>query len=307
MNTTKTVDVVIPTYKPDEKYDRLLQMLKKQTLQPGRIIVMNTEEALYGTHPEAPETVEVHHIRKVEFDHGGTRNEALQMSQADLVLFLTQDAVPADEHLIEHMAACFEQENVAAAYGRQLPAADCNVIETYTRAFNYPGESQIKTKADLPKLGIKTYFCSDVCAMYRRDIYQKLGGFPHKTIFNEDMIFAATVIGAGYGIMYCAEGRVIHSHNYTGAQQFHRNFDLAVSQKQHPEVFSGLRSEGEGIRLVKNTMGYLAKHGKAYLIPKLIYVSGCKYMGFLLGKKYDRLPSKIVRWCSMSPNYWCEM
>ena len=119
------------------------------------------------------------------------------------------------------------------------------------------------------------------------------------------MIFASRVIGAGYGIAYCAAGAVIHSHNYSGAEQFHRNFDLAVSQKQHPEVFAGLRSEGEGMRLVKQTAGWLLKSGRWYLLPKLIYVSGCKYMGYLFGKKYDRLPRKLVRFCSMNKNYWC--
>lgn len=300
----KTVDVVIPTWRPGESYDRLLEMLAKQTCPAHRIIVMNTEEAQYGIHAE-PKGLEIHHIRKAEFDHGATRNAGLQLGDAELVLFLTQDAVPADEYLIERLADCFADESVAAAYGRQLPAPDCNAIERYTRQFNYPEKSMVKTAADLPKLGIKTYFCSDVCAMYRRSVYEKLGGFPLKTIFNEDMIFASRVIGAGYGIAYCAAGAVIHSHNYSGAEQFHRNFDLAVSQKQHPEVFAGLRSEGEGMRLVKQTAGWLLKSGRWYLLPKLIYVSGCKYMGYLFGKKYDRLPRKLVRFCSMNKNYWC--
>ena len=87
---------------------------------------------------------------------------------------------------------------------------------------------------------------------------------------------------------------MIHSHNYSGIQQFHRNFDLAVSQADHPEVFSGIRSEGEGIRMVKQTAAFLVKSGKAYLIPKLIYTSGCKYLGFLMGKRYRRLPRRCV-------------
>ena len=74
------------------------------------------------------------------------------------------------------------------------------------------------------------------------------GGFPRRTIFNEDMIYAGGLIKNGFAIAYAADARVIHSHNYSGRQQFHRNFDLAVSQAEHPEVFGGLASEGEGIR-----------------------------------------------------------
>ena len=39
-----TVDVLIPVYKPDRRFARLLQMLKKQTVVPDRIIIMNTEK-----------------------------------------------------------------------------------------------------------------------------------------------------------------------------------------------------------------------------------------------------------------------
>ena len=76
---------------------------------------------------------------------------------------------------------------------------------------------------------------------------KKAGGFCKKTIFNEDMILAGHMINAGYKVAYVAEARVIHSHNYTGMQQFHRNFDMAVSQAEHPEVFDGIKSENEGI------------------------------------------------------------
>lgn len=301
-----TVDVVIPTYRPDEKYDRLLRMLEKQTVAPGCVIVINTEEALYGEHPTTLSNLKLCHISKTEFDHGGTRNKGIGMSQADLVLFLTQDAVPKDEYLIQHLMACFSDPGVAAAYGRQLPAPGCNLIERYTRQFNYPSVSFVKTRKDLERLGIKTYFCSDVCAMYRREVYERLGGFPLKTIFNEDMIFASSVIGGGFGIAYCAEAAVIHSHNYTGAKQFRRNFDLAVSQSQYPQVFGDLRSEGEGIRLVKSTAAWLCKNGHIFLLPQLVFVSGCKYLGYRLGRKYQKLPKKLVRFCSMNKDYWSE-
>ena len=94
--------------------------------------------------------------------------------------------------------------------------------------------SRLKGKEDEDELGIKTYFCSNVCAAYRRDIYLKLGGFTKKTIFNEDMIFAGHAVEAGYQIAYAADAQVIHSHNYTAMQQLHRNFDLGVSQADHP-------------------------------------------------------------------------
>ena len=119
-----------------------------------------------------------------------------------------------------------------------FPIRTVRLIERYTRSFNYPDAPSVKTKKDLPKYGIKTFFCSNVCAMYRAENYWRLGGFEKKTIFNEDMIFAGKIILNGGGIAYVPEARVIHSHNYGNIEQLRRNFDLAVSQAEHPEIFT---------------------------------------------------------------------
>ena len=306
MNNDQTsVDVVIPSYRPDEKFSRLVKKLQEQEYPIGTIFVINTKAGRFPKEVEQMEKVKVSHIERREFDHGATRDMGMQMSKAEIVVFMTQDAVPADEYVIGNLVKVLEEDEMTgAAYARQLAASGCNYIEKYTRKFNYPENSRIKSKEDLQEMGIKTFFCSNVCAAYKRNIYEKAGGFCKKTIFNEDMILAGHMINAGYKVAYVAEARVIHSHNYTGMQQFHRNFDMAVSQAEHPEVFEGIKSESEGIKLVKQTAAHLVKRRKIQLVPKLVYQSGCKYIGYRMGKMYKKLPDKVVKWCSMSPGYW---
>lgn len=302
----KTVDVIIPAYHPGKEFATLIKRLEKQSVPIHRIIVMNTEESMWNKEWEKlSDVMEIHHLAKSEFDHGGTRAQAAELSDADVMIFMTQDAMPADRELLAELLKALEQdENIAAAYARQLPNAECSFVERYTRAFNYPDRSAVKTKKDMDQYGIKTFFCSNVCAAYKKDIYQKQGGFVRRTIFNEDMIYAGGLIQAGYGIAYAAEAKVIHSHNYNCMQQFHRNFDLGVSQAEHPEVFEGVPSEGEGIRLVKKSMAYLLKTGHIWLIPGLFLQSVSKYAGYFLGKRYKKLPEKMIRSCTMNPEYW---
>lgn len=304
------VDVIIPVYKPDRGFLTMIEKLQAQTVPVSRIILMNTEQKyldrlLYGTTLEREHhNITVKHLSKREFDHGRTRNQGVKLSDADVFVMMTQDAIPADDFLIERLLTGLRGEKTAVAYARQLPGKGSSEAERYTRQFNYPEQSRVKTKEDLPELGIKTFFCSNVCAAYRRDVFDSLGGFVNRAIFNEDMLYAAKAVEAGYGIAYVSQAMVYHSHNYTYRQQFRRNFDLGVSQADHPEVFAAYPSESEGIRLVKSTVAHLKKKGMWNKIPSIIIQSGFKYMGYLMGKRYRRLPGRIVTACSSNREYW---
>ena len=305
------VDVLIPLYKPGGELFTMIARLKEQTVKPNRIILINTEKKYFdqlvsGTDflQQYGDLVSVYHIEKCDFDHGKTRHLAVTKSNASIFMMMTQDALPADQYLIENLLKPLSDENTVVAYARQLPAEDCNVIEKYTRKFNYPDKSRVKTQKDLIELGIKTYFCSNVCAAYKRSAYDKQGGFIRHTIFNEDMIYAAGAIKSGYAIAYAAEARVIHSHNYTCVQQFKRNFDLGVSQADNPHIFDGVPSEKEGKKMVGMTIRYLRMNHYIHLIPGYILHCICRYMGYVLGKHYKRLPMFIIKKCTSSPAYW---
>lgn len=304
-----SVDIIIPVYKPDKQLFTLVERLQKQTVPVQNIILMNTEEKyfeqlVYGTRfLEQNRNVKVFHLSKREFDHGRTRHTGVCKSCSEIFVMMTQDAMPADPYLLENLLDSLT-DGVAVAYARQLSREDASPAEKYMRKFNYPAQSRIKTIEDLPQLGIKTYFCSNVCAAYRRDIYDELGGFIRHTIFNEDMIYAAGAMKAGYAVAYNAQARVIHSHNYTNGQQFHRNFDLGVSQADHPEVFEGIPSEAEGKRMVLDTASWLRRNGMLRKIPHLYIQSACKYAGYLLGKNYRKLPRSLTVSLSMNREYW---
>lgn len=303
-------DVIIPVYKPKKTFLQLLDMLSRQRQYLKRIIIINTEKKCFDERISEQELLQkydnllIRHISKEDFDHGKTRNYGVSLSDSPYFVMLTDDCMPKDDNLLQNLLTPFKDSKIAISYGRQLPNQDCGVLEAFTRGFNYPEISRVKCAEDIPELGIKAFFASNVCAAYRRETFDTLGGFVPRTIFNEDMIYARRVLDAGFGIAYAADAQVIHSHNYTGLQQFHRNFDLGVSHAQYPEIFGGITAESEGIRLIKNTCTYLAQKGKPWLIVKLFWQSVCKYAGYFLGKRYRKLPQKMVAACSMNKDYW---
>ena len=302
------VDVIIPTYKPEKSFISLLSKLCEQTVKVNRVIIMNTDEELFGFTDEDLHPFEgiisLHHIKKSEFDHGNTRHLAMEMSDADICVLMTMDAMPVDNMLLERLIEPFANEKVAISYARQLAYESSSAAEKLIREFNYPDGDVVKSRIDVEKLGIKAYFCSNVCSAYRKSVYKELGGFIRKTIFNEDMIYAAKAVNSGYQIAYVSEARVYHSHDYTCMQQFRRNFDNGVSHAMNPDVFEGLSQDGEGMRMVKSVVKGLNKQGKSLFVPAFICKTGFRFVGFKLGCRYEKLPKKFVRWCSSSPNFF---
>ena len=301
-------DIIIPVYKPGEEFLRLVERLLPESEYIEKLIIINTEEELMphelylklkamGEADASPlfGKLKIIHIKKADFDHAATRRMGVSYSNAEFFIFMTDDALPYDDRLIRELLRPFCNENIALSYARQLPREGCREAERFTRAFNYPPESRIKTEKDLESLGIKAFFASDVCCAYRRSTYDRLGGLTDHAIFNEDMIYARKVIDSGYGISYTASAKVIHSHNYGPMEQFKRNFDLGLSQAEHGEDFGGIRSEGEGIRLVKSTALHLLKTGRPLGLIGLFFSSAAKYSGYIAGKNYRRLPKRLIR------------
>ena len=314
------IDVVIPVYKPDEKFDRLIEKLVKQKIRPESIIIMYTltgvdekEISVFEEHinkllienGEPDDTfIKVYPVSKKDFSHGLTRNEGASHGHSPYILMMTMDAVPADIYLTERMLKMIESTpDAGQCYARQKTDSDAPEYLRLTQRFNYPPESMVKSKEDYKRLGIKTIFCSDVCCMYRRDVFEYIGGF-EDIFFNEDMIFARKAIDAGYKVCYAGDAVVYHYHKYSCSKQRKRNFDLAVTQKLYPEVFGDLSSVKEGRSMVKSIMKKLLKKGKIFQLFYFILLSGNKFLGYKLGKNYRLFPKAWCKHMSATPSYW---
>ena len=307
------VDVIIPTYKPDNRFLTSIKRLLAQSVKPGKIIIINTdksiwdksgiEEGIKGIFEGSEVSLYIEHIEKNEFDHGATRNLGVSKSDAKYFICMTQDAVCFDKETVKYLIRGMDK-SIKMTYARQVPDKKANKIEKFTREFNYPIESMIKSFNEKQTLGIKTYFASNVCAAYERETFNALGGFDTGEILNEDMLYAYKLIEHGYFIKYEAWAKVIHSHNYSGVAQFKRNFDIGVSQASNPHIFKNIKSENEGKKMVSKTLKYLLSTHSYISVVKLVYISGCKYAGFLAGKNFKRLPKSVVKAFSMNKGFW---
>jgi len=305
--------LVIPTLNAASTAEEFIQALDSQSLQPhpaqsGALLVLdshstdNTREVFkrYGA--------DIVLIDPGEFDHGSTRQFAVNeyAHNADIVVFMTQDAILANDTSLKTLINAFQDEAVGAAYGRQLPRKGADPVEAHARIFNYPPESQTKTLKDSERLGIKTCFMSNSFAAYRCSALREAGGFPEHNIVSEETYAGAKMLEAGWKIKYCADAQVYHSHNYTMTQEFQRYFDLGVFHSREPWIRSRFgQAEGEGKQFVLSQLAFLRQEN-VFLIPSVLIRTVFKYLGFRLGFCEAYLPNKLKMWLSMQNNYWMK-
>lgn len=195
--------LVIPTRNAGAHLDRLLPALVAQRRQPDSILVVDSRSSDDTVERFRAFGARVEVIEPASFNHGGTRRWASQQVEADALIYLTQDAIPASPDSFANLLdELYAEADIGVAYGRQLPHPGAGLLGAQARRFNYPPESRSKRLADASELGIKTCFSSDSFSAYRSDALAAVGGFPEDVIGRERWIRAAFGGAGGEGKRY---------------------------------------------------------------------------------------------------------
>lgn len=300
------VGLIVLTLNAEKEIPVLFESIAIQTLQPDQILVIDSSSTDQTQKLLADRGINTHIIPKSSFDHGGTRQLATQLVDADIYIFLTQDVILAHAECLEHLAQSLStNDTLGCAYGRQLPHANATPPAAHLRLFNYPEMSQIRTYADKEKYGIKTYFNSNSFAAYKKTALQLVGGFPERLISGEDAYVAAKMLLKGYNISYTANARVYHSHNLSLRAEFRRYFSIGASHRQAYWIIKEYGSANpEGFRFVRSELNYLVKNKKFHWIPRMIASTFIKFFAYKLGLNEHRIPNAIKKRWGVNPNFW---
>ena len=300
------ISIIIPTLNGSAVFRQLLEQLSRQSVKADELMVVDS-----GSNDETLQTAEkfgatIIRIPKREFDHGATRSMAAKRAQGNILLFFTQDAVPATDDVIEKLVQPLQQDtSIALSYGRQLPNNDASLSAAALRIFNYPPQSVVREFSDKDKLGLKTAFVSNSCAAYKRSCLEEVGFFPENLIFGEDTCTAGRLLERGYKIAYVAEAAVFHSHNYTLIQEFRRSFDIGVLHRSEQWLCDTFgRAEGEGLKYIRYELSILLASHKLYKLPLFFCRNLTKFIGYKFGTKYGNLPQWILPRLSMNSGWW---
>lgn len=297
--------LIIPTYNAVRYWGALSEGIRSQTVMPDQVIVIDSSSSDGTAELARRDGFTVLEITAQEFNHGGTRQMGAEHAQgANILIYLTQDAVPFGIDAFANLVRAFDDPEMGAAYGRQLPRENANAIEAHARHFSYPGTSRMRSWESRKRFGFKSIFFSNAFGAYRREALMSVGGFSTDVIFGEDTLVVARMHRAGWKTAYVADAQVRHSHDYSITEEFRRYFDIGVLHARERWLIEQFGSaSGEGARFVLSEMKYLLRHG-AHLIPSAMARTAAKYLGHKIGQRESRIDPRLKCRLGLNREYW---
>ncbi len=242
------LSVICPLFNAEKEVLALDRALRKQTgvkLVEVRYILTKSSDHTEKLMLSAG--IPFTQIRREDFSHSMTREEAAMQAKGDIIVFLTQDVVIKDDKFLAKLVRPIVLGRAEATYARQK--TKYNNIEKYTRKYNYPAKSSVVSIADLSSHGLKTFFFSDAAGAISAKKFQELKGYDGKNLpISEDMYFAYKLIMNGGRIGYVADAVVYHSHQFSLKQLYDRYKLTGEFMQMNPEIAKhGVNNAGGGM------------------------------------------------------------
>lgn len=279
----KTVEIICPLYNAEEYIENLDASFKKQENVNIKKISYIYTESTDNTEKILKKISANYSILKPEdFSHSLSREKVALNSEADILVFVTQDVEIRDENWLYELTKPIEDNEAEASFSRQLTKYDN--LEKYTREKNYPEKSYIVSKEDIEKMGLRTFFFSDAASAVKTSIFKKLKGYDGKNLLiSEDMYIAYKIITNGYKIKYCAESKVYHSHKFTLKQLYKRYYDTGVFFKENSYLDKyGTNKTGGG--LAKYILKRAIQDKNIKVIIEFVPNMAVRFIGMKMGK-----------------------
>ncbi|MBU0713758.1 MAG: glycosyltransferase [Verrucomicrobia bacterium] len=299
------ISVVIPVLNAAGTLPALLEALAEQHPSPPDEIVLVDSLSTDDTRRIALAQTNVRVVPLARFSHGRARNLGAREATSEIIVLMTQDALPADGHWLAELLEPLADPQVAAVYSRQVPRPDAPPTEKFFLAYHFPpGPPLRRVRLEGRALALADVFFSNVSAAVRREALLQ-HPFDEALIMSEDQQFARDLILAGYTIVYQPSSVVVHSHRYSLGTAFRRYFDSVYSLTLIFPAHDLKVSAAMGRRYLRQEICYMLRHHPLY-VPYYCLYTLCKMAGVLCSHFADRMPLGLARACSLHRYYWEE-
>ena len=299
---TPTVSVVIPILNAEPYLPQLFEKIFAQELASVTEILLVDSGSTDASVSLAEKQDRTRVIEIKEFTHGGARNLGARYATGDIVVFMTQDALPKNSEWLACLLQPFKDEKVAAVCSRQIPRSGATPMEQFFLAKRFGNMAETRNLSTLEKVGYEDVLFSDVSCAVRREVLLRYP-FDETLIMSEDQQLSRDLIKAGYSVVYQPDSVVVHSHSYTLWQTFKRYFDSVCALRVIFKDQDMRSSAAMGRRYVIEELKFIAKKYPLWL-PYYFAYTTVKVMATILAHHTHYLPRWVLCRISMHSYHW---
>jgi rhamnosyltransferase len=275
----------------------LLALYGQQNVRPFEVIAIDSGSTDGTLDILRRFPVQLKQIPAEEFHHSRTRNFAAGLASGEILVFLSQDAIPASEVWLTTLLSNFVDPSVGAVYGRQLPKPGSTLERQDALDAIYGEQKVVKDPNHRNGMGYRFYHFSDVNAAIRRGVWDAVR-FPEELKVFEDLGIAKRILDGGWKIVYDPGSAVFHSHSHTTVGLFKRYFDIGYTLKflriwDAPGTRTSMLKDV--CKLLKQKMIRAGGRGRVGLAGRGIGQDIAKSAGLFLGLHQSYLPLIVKR------------
>lgn len=215
----------------NDHFQETMEMVQRQNVNYNIEIIVIDSGSTDGTveFVKKSSDITLYQIAKSEFGHGKTRQMGAQLAHGEFVVFLTQDATPADDQWLKNLVKKIESDDrLMAVCSRVLPRNDAMTIRKYGVMAEWcAGEEDFVVSGE----DAADYRIHDISTIYRRDFL--LEHHFDDVAFGEDVLIAKKILENGFSYGFASESVVKHSHDYTIKKTYKRNIEDGKFNRQY--------------------------------------------------------------------------
>lgn len=207
-----SVSIVILSRNGGKTFMKCLNGIQRQKIDvPYEIIIVDSGSTDSTLEEIRKYCVRLFQIRPEEFKFGLTRDYGFSKAKGDIVVTLSQDAIPYDEYWLSKLIEPFKDSSVAAVQGIEVRPDNSEIFFWENRGGFYFTREHIRWLKRYDEIGL-----SFVNAAIRKNIWEKykFGEVP----MSEDKVFQKKLFENGHKIYVAKSARVYHWHNYDTVQ-----------------------------------------------------------------------------------------
>jgi rhamnosyltransferase len=297
------ISIVLLTLNGMPTLELCLEQISRQRLKSQIEIIHidsgSTDDTLAAARSFSLDTL---HIPSGHFHHSSTRNHAASLAKNEVVVFLSQDAIPTNETWLANLVAPFEDASVGAVYGRQIPDVSVGPVRRCAMSHLYPSRREVRDPSHTSRFNLAMCRFSDANSAVRRDLLERFK-FDERALVCEDHGMCRDILSAGYKVVYEPEAAVIHGHERDLLSEFGWSVDNGISLTRMGILGNSSGDNDElryGLRCAQQQLEYFARRQEFRNLVVCLANISVRWLGVQIGKREKNIPEVLMRACSPS-------